>query len=46
MIMELVADKVLLYIVSKHQCNLFTMCSFFNSLFTVTGYTVNSAVFS
>ena len=37
MIMELVVDKFLLYIVNKHQCNLFTMCSFFNSIFTVTG---------
>ena len=37
MIKELVADKFLLYIVNKHQCNLFTMCSFFNKLFTVTG---------
>ena len=36
--MELVTDKFLLYIVKKHQCNLFTMCSFFNSLFTVTGH--------
>ena len=35
--MKLVADKFLLYIVNKHQCNLFTMCSFFNNLFTVTG---------
>ena len=35
--MKLVADKFLLYIVNKHQCNLFTMCSFLNNLFTVTG---------
>ena len=35
--MELVADIFLLYIVYKHQCNLFTMCSLINSLFTVTG---------
>ena len=28
---------ILLYIVNKHQCNLFTICSFFNNLFTVTG---------
>ena len=28
-IIESVADKVLLYIVNKHQCNMFTMCSFF-----------------
>ena len=34
---ELVTDKFLLYIVNKHQCNLFTVCSFFNKLFTVTG---------
>ena len=27
----------LLYIVNKHQCNLFTICSFFISLFTVVG---------
>ena len=37
MIMELVADEFLLYIVNKHKCNLFTMCSLINSLFTVTG---------
>ena len=37
MIIELVADKYLLYIVNKSQCNLFTMCSFFYDLFTVTG---------
>ena len=35
--MELVVDTFLLYIVNKHQCNLLTMCSFFNSIFTVTG---------
>ena len=35
-IIESVADKLLLYIVNKHQCNLFTMCSYFNNLFTVT----------
>ena len=35
--MKLVADKFLLYIVNKHQCNLFTMCRFLNNLFTVTG---------
>ena len=35
--MELVVYKLLLYIVNKHQCNLFSMCSFFNSLFSVTG---------
>ena len=35
--MELVADKLLLYIVNKHQCNFFTICSFFNKLFTVAG---------
>ena len=34
---ELVADNFLLYIENKHQCNLFTMCSFFNNLFTITG---------
>ena len=28
---------VMLYIVQKHPCNLFTMCSFFNKYFTVTG---------
>ena len=26
-----------LYIVNKYQCYLFTMCSFFNNIFTVTG---------
>ena len=34
---ELVADKFLLYILNKHRCNLFTICSFFNNLFTVSG---------
>ena len=33
---ELVADNFLLYIVLKHHCHLFTMCSYFNNLFTVT----------
>ena len=42
--MELVADKFLLYIVNKHQCNLFTMCSLINSLFIVTGN--NNAMYS
>ena len=28
-IIELVVDKLILYIVNKHQCNMFTMCSFF-----------------
>ena len=37
MIIELVADNFLLYIVNKHQCNLFTICGFFNKLFTVFG---------
>ena len=37
MITELVADMFILYVVNKHECNLFTMCSFINSLFTVTG---------
>ena len=40
MINELVAGNPFLYIVNKHQCNLFTMCSFFNNLFTVTSNTV------
>ena len=35
--MELCADKILLYVVNIHQCNLFTICSFFSNLFTVTG---------
>ena len=35
--MELVEDKFLLYLVNKHQFNLFTMCGFFNNLFTITG---------
>ena len=35
--MKLVADIFLLYTVNIHQCNLFTMCRFFNSLFTATG---------
>ena len=43
-IIELVADKYLLYIVNKSQCNLFTMCSFFNNLFTVTGN--NNTIYS
>ena len=29
-----ISDNLLLYIVNKHQCNLFTICSFINSLFT------------
>ena len=28
---------ILLYIVNKHQCNMFTMCSFFHKLFTAAG---------
>ena len=44
MIIELVADKYLLYIVNKSQCNLCTMCSFFNDLFTVTGN--NNTIYS
>ena len=28
---------ILLYIVNKHQCIVFTICSFFNNLFTVIG---------
>ena len=43
-IIELVADKYLLYIVNKSQCNLFTMCSFFSNLFTVTGN--NNTIYS
>ena len=35
---ELVAGTLLLYIVNKHQCNMFTVCSFFNIFFfTVIG---------
>ena len=30
MIIELVADKILLYVVNKHGYHLFTMCSYFN----------------
>ena len=43
-IMDLVAEKFLLYNVNKHQCKLLMMCSFFKSLFTVTGNnnTINS----
>ena len=37
MIIELVVDKFILYIVNKHQCNMFTMCSIFFLCFTVTG---------
>ena len=37
-LIKLVADKFLLYIVNKHQCN------FFNKLFTVTGN--NNIVYS
>ena len=36
-IMELVENKFLLCIVNKHQFNMFTICSFFNNLLTVTG---------
>ena len=35
--MKVVTDTFLLHKVNKHQLNLFTMCSFFNNLFTVTG---------
>ena len=35
-IMALVTGKFFHYTVNRHQCNLFTLCSFFNSLFTVT----------
>ena len=35
--MKVVTDTFLLHKVNKHQFNLFTMCSFFNNLFTVTG---------
>ena len=35
--MKLVADIFLLYVINKHQFNLFTVCSFFNNLFTITG---------
>ena len=34
--MQLVTEKFLLYIVNKHQGNLFTIWSLINSLFTVT----------
>ena len=37
-IINLVTDKFLLHIVNKHQCNMFTMCSFFNKIFTATGH--------
>ena len=38
-IIELVADRFLLYVVNKHQCNrsMFTMCGLFNKFFTVNG---------
>ena len=36
-IIELFANKFLLYIVNNHQCNLFIMFSFSNNLFTVSG---------
>ena len=44
MILELCADNFLLYIVNIYQCNLFTIHSFYNNLFTVTGnnYTMHS----
>ena len=35
--MELVADKMLLYIINKNQSKLSTMCRFFSNLFAVTG---------
>ena len=36
MIIELVADKILLYIVNKHHCHLFATCTTLINLFTVT----------
>ena len=35
--MELVTDRFLLYIINIDQCNLFTMCSFFNSSINAIG---------
>ena len=43
-IIELVVDKFLLYILNKYQYNMFTMCNFFNKLFTITGN--NNTVYS
>ena len=44
MIVELVVEKLILYIVNKHQCNMFTVCSFFFLFFTVTG--INNTMYS
>ena len=33
----IICRQILLYLVNKHQCNMFTMCSFINKLFTVAG---------
>ena len=40
-IIELVADRFVLYVVNKHQCNrsMFTMHGLFNKFLTVTGNT-------
>ena len=43
-IIELVVYKFLLYIVNKYQYYMFTMCNFFNKLFTITGN--NNTVYS
>ena len=43
MIIELVVNKVVLCIVNKYQCNMFSMCSFF-FCFTVTG--INNTIHS
>ena len=35
--LPIIKKQFLLYIINKHQCNLFTMCILINSLFTVAG---------
>ena len=35
MIIEIVADNFFLYIANRHQCNLFTMYSFFNIIIII-----------
>ena len=44
MIIELVVDKIILYIVDEHTCDMFTMCSFFFVFVTVTG--INNTMYS
>ena len=41
---EISYRQIFLYIENKHQCNLFTMCSLINRLFTATGN--NNTIYS